>query len=1483
MNKLRQIVLGSIGHEASWHDRTVLDFTVNNAPAHSLAALLNGGGKSSLISLFFSIFRPDRQQFLYRKNGDGATIEDYYDQDVPGYIATEWEFSDPKQSTMAMPGMDGRRHIVGSLGLKDPKGLSRLFFSVKVKDGLGWEQLPHPLGEAVADFANAAELKRWFQQQSHRFGADFLVFDIQKRWVEHLSLELGFNLHDFDIHMRMNAVEGGLVEFLKPLAETKAVQYDRDFELLRIVTGLVLNESSLQEKMSTLDVLAKDLREAPAAKRAIDVLTPVYNKATITVDKSRELAVSQQRLVECASDARLLVNKANERSQALVAEQQKNEASKRALDQSIAAIRQGRVSNGIDLAACSVTIADRAVMVASKNLNNAQKQAEKGAAAILEWGATDRYFPVIQKRKALDAIVARMAAEAAGQTDFDAMMKLGSNLHYTLARELKLADERIDGHAKALTAAEAELRSCEARKKEIGKAFSKASGVVSTITGVIENLNLRKNALRKKYEIEDGVRLQGALDSVVEELAGMDRVGAALEARLRSLSEEKSDIRLKKKGAETELVAAQKELGRIRGLIARYEKEVGKLRESPELSEVAGVHDIFSEYVQEALRRQVLEFRKRLEELGRQRELLDRVRSTVEEFGVSGIPQHVRVVADFFKIHAGAVDLTVEPTVAHVSGSQYYDSEILKQNPALAYSLICSDPEKCREFWGNRTSEVQIDLPVFLIGVDDLVAPAEISAMHAILPADHWMDVAAANTYMGKIGGDIAVVDGQISAHQSRIDRFESLGTRLIRLGSEFSGDNSYSVLKEAEQANVRTESDAKEIIQSANVRIKEIEDATTGVESEKKELARQRKSKEEQSYEISFYLKNDEPTLALKVEALKTAQSELEKVQSAVESIETLIAKTAVACAGETGKLQTAKDSKAALQAASDAVIHFTPITSDDQYEILADISGAINEYKALVSRHESSTFGTLVDEEKAAKNALDEAVADFNMFESSKKASFDQLALETKIRQFDGEVDPRKEILAALNLAEASHGDLLMEVGRLEQELKALVRNQDGLAVELNRLTKEAGVQPTKNFNEMDDEEVSAASIALAAAIAQNDRDIADATRAAKDMGAAWGALKENIQKHEGLVKSIKQAVDNVEEYASSYEQSSAFFDEKINEPLVDSDFEKAENLLVDLQNDVVRRHKALVAEFDITYSDLKDLLHFAREVCREIPPHAVSEKSVMLDPEQAAHIAGGLKDMIGTYRYKLDSTTKVREQANALLLGFIRDGQRLVRYMSSEKNRLPHSIQFVSGKQILVSKKRIARAGSPEEAAREGEVCERILDKIADGDLHVLSGLELSSILMREMYPKELFPKGFDFHLVKMSDLPGSDYVPLAKMQFSGGEKAVSAFFLYLLVQNVRSEFYNETMGKGGYIILDNPFANVTRADFIRAITEMATQANYQIIAFTGIKDPSLVPYFKKHIFLTTKLVRSMGREKKVVRKHDFEWRGGYRGAA
>ena len=264
MYKLRKIVLGSIGHDASWHDKTSIDFTIDNVPSHSLAALLNGGGKSSLISLFFSVFKPNQKHFLYKKNGDGVSLEDYYDQDVPGYIATEWEFRDAKQSTLSMPGMDGRKHILGSVGLKDARGFTRLFFSVKNNEGLGWEQLPYPVGDAVADFATALELRQWFQRQSQVFGADFLVFDMQDRWLEHLSSELNFNLHDFDIHMRMNAVEGGLVEFLKPLAETNANQYDRDFMLLKIVMDLVLRESALQESVANLNVLAGELREAPA-------------------------------------------------------------------------------------------------------------------------------------------------------------------------------------------------------------------------------------------------------------------------------------------------------------------------------------------------------------------------------------------------------------------------------------------------------------------------------------------------------------------------------------------------------------------------------------------------------------------------------------------------------------------------------------------------------------------------------------------------------------------------------------------------------------------------------------------------------------------------------------------------------------------------------------------------------------------------------------------------------------------------------------------------------------------------------------------------------------------------------------------------------------------------------------------------------------------------------------------------------------------
>src|SRR6185503_3645333 len=93
MPKLRRLRLISIGHDRARFENVTLTF-LNRvaAPANSVVWLRNGGGKTSLLSLFFAGIKPHQRDFLGKRAEEGVrTIDDYVGSRDQGVVACEWE------------------------------------------------------------------------------------------------------------------------------------------------------------------------------------------------------------------------------------------------------------------------------------------------------------------------------------------------------------------------------------------------------------------------------------------------------------------------------------------------------------------------------------------------------------------------------------------------------------------------------------------------------------------------------------------------------------------------------------------------------------------------------------------------------------------------------------------------------------------------------------------------------------------------------------------------------------------------------------------------------------------------------------------------------------------------------------------------------------------------------------------------------------------------------------------------------------------------------------------------------------------------------------------------------------------------------------------------------------------------------------------------------------------------------------------------
>lgn len=93
MPKLRRMRLVSIGHDSARFSDVTLNFTDRSGrPTNSVVWLRNGGGKTSLLSLFFAGVRPNKREFLgQRAEAKIRSIDDYVGTRDHSVVVCEWE------------------------------------------------------------------------------------------------------------------------------------------------------------------------------------------------------------------------------------------------------------------------------------------------------------------------------------------------------------------------------------------------------------------------------------------------------------------------------------------------------------------------------------------------------------------------------------------------------------------------------------------------------------------------------------------------------------------------------------------------------------------------------------------------------------------------------------------------------------------------------------------------------------------------------------------------------------------------------------------------------------------------------------------------------------------------------------------------------------------------------------------------------------------------------------------------------------------------------------------------------------------------------------------------------------------------------------------------------------------------------------------------------------------------------------------------
>lgn len=599
MYELSRVRLYSIGPAGARYADTVLDLrgvgapVPNPAPAQAeffeeepvgpprrpapagVLFLENGGGKSVLLKLIFSVMLPGHRNTL--GGASSGVLRKFLLADDCGHVALEWQHTLTGELVVVGKASEWRGRQVSN----DPRKFAEAWYSFRPGPGLSLDSLPvaeattvRPPVEGVSGARGRRRTMKGFRDAITEAGKFYPHLDvyweeIHDRWNEHLG-DLGLDPELFRYQREMNADEG-------EAAGLFAVKKDSDFTdlLLRAVTdtrdtdGLADLVGSFGSKLGRRAELTAE-RDFTAG--SVDLLGRIVD-ATAARSRSRDVHAGAERRTRTLA-RRLSARAADERGRASDLAQQVASAAHTVAQADEARGRSALIAAELAYrhASLALTAAEKAAAAQRRELADARTfhSAWQAAEAVLRHrAAADRSARVaVAIREAERDAAPALAARATAAAD------LVRALHSAAESGEQLANEEEERAAALQTAGEAAHRDATAAATEAQRARSEAG-------------HLRQRLTEVGQETAEAVRA-GWLDDTAPDadparaaLAASDAEKTAVAAwdtareQARSTADEAKDAASRESRAD---LAAARAADAARAAERAYEAELGTAR-----------------------------------------------------------------------------------------------------------------------------------------------------------------------------------------------------------------------------------------------------------------------------------------------------------------------------------------------------------------------------------------------------------------------------------------------------------------------------------------------------------------------------------------------------------------------------------------------------------------------------------------------------------------------------------------------------------------------------------------------------------------------------------------------------------------------------------------------------------------------------------------------------------------------------------------
>ena len=588
MYELNRALLQSIGPKGARYEDIVLDFRDRNAePARgSVLFLENGGGKSVLLKLLFSVLLPGRK-FVLGANSNTKTLENFVLTGDTGHVVLEWRRVTAEGQALPELLLTGKVYEWrGRQHSSDSQNLREAWYTLRpADDALTLESLPT---RAERD---GSTYKRQFGSYKEKLGEangahpelDLVWTDVQRTWMRHLD-SLGLDPELFKYQREMNADEGDADEVFAFRSHDAFVDF-----LLNAVTDI----EGPTELATNIDAYAEKLRdrerlqlEQSFVEGALDRLRPLAAAAERRDDEARRLRDAQHEAEDVHARFAAAAQAAATEQELLGVRAEEQETRARTLDtrsrelqEQLRELRRRAAKFRLDAAEAALTDAEVARTAA---------RAEFAA-----WRAAE---PLATQRAAAASVKALEEQLAAAEREAAPLLKrqAGAARRYAgallaLVDDARAAAQRAESTAAtSKQAAQADNDAAGTARESAGRLRAEATAAQSRLEAIDDERDrlVATKLLVRGQSAQDGLEAldERQRDAERREREASERI-ATIDERLQALAQGEAD-------AATEETRATEEAARLETERVELRERAGHLADSERLRELATVEHI---------------------------------------------------------------------------------------------------------------------------------------------------------------------------------------------------------------------------------------------------------------------------------------------------------------------------------------------------------------------------------------------------------------------------------------------------------------------------------------------------------------------------------------------------------------------------------------------------------------------------------------------------------------------------------------------------------------------------------------------------------------------------------------------------------------------------------------------------------------------------------------------------------------------------